>query len=209
MAESWHILCVEPNREVTAHAHLVGRRFRVYLPMVQRKQYPTTHRKPSAKPVRSMPMFRGYCFARFDPAQSLSDHSVYPQFKNRSGNVLQRVRSTTGVRGLLTINGQFATLSEAAITGILELEQQLAEQRKLKPASFVPGQMVRTTDSDDLYAGLLGIVERVDKQDRVVLSLLLPGRAKASLKLLVSAQRLEPVSEAPRVGRAGVIKRFA
>jgi transcription antitermination factor NusG len=181
----------------------------VYLPMVQRKQYPTTHRKPSTKPVRSMPMFRGYLFAHFDPEQSLASHSIYPQSSNRKGNLLQRVRSTTGVRGLLTVNGQFATLSEAAITAIYELEQQLAEQRKRKPASFVPGQMVRTTDSEELYSGLLGIVERVDKQDRVVLSLLLPGRAKASLKLLVSAQRLEPVSEAPRVGRAGVIKRFA
>jgi transcription antitermination factor NusG len=206
MAESWHILCVEPNREVTAHAHLVGRRFRAYMPTVPKF---VSVRNARQRRQIDVPMFRGYCFAFFDPAQSLADRSIYPQFTNRSGNVLQRVRSTTGVRGLLTINGQFATLSEAAITGILELEQQLAEQRKLRPASFVPGQMVRTPDSEELYAGLLGIVERVDKQDRVVLSLLLPGRAKASLKLLVSAQRLEPVSEAPRVGRAGAIKRFA
>jgi transcription antitermination factor NusG len=203
VAESWHILCVEPNREVTAHAHLVGRRFRVYLPMVPRFR--------SAKNARQrgfveMPMFRGYCFAFFDPTQSLTDRSIYPQLKNRSGNVLQRVRATTGVRGLLTVNGQFATLSEAAIAAISELEKQLCESQKRRPRPFSPGQRLRATDSAGLYAGLQGIVVRLDNQDRGVLDLISPAR---HLRTSLPAQWLEPVAEAPRVGRAGVIKRFA
>lgn len=76
----WHVLLIEPGHERIAAAHLVGRRFGTYLPMLEETKI-TRGRKRQAK----YPIFPGYLFIF---VWDIEHH-------------LRRIKACTGVSGVL------------------------------------------------------------------------------------------------------------
>lgn len=193
--QQWHILCVEPNRESTASAHLLGRRYRPFVPLAPRSRRRTIG-----------PMFPGYLFCLLDPEQEVSELSAVPRLGGyQAGDVIHtrkqvfsvamRVKSIPGVRDFLHLtDGRYATLSEPAITAISELAERLTKNRNEPSYPFTIGSRVRTTDSAGVWSGIQGIVERLDKKDQVVLSVILPGK-QMPLTLRADWLELEQVDD--------------
>lgn len=168
----WHIL--RTTRDAAACEWLGRLKIESYRPVrnvaVQRKHKP-----------RVCSLFGGYVFVRFLPHQE-----DWPT-----------VCALPGVIGYLRRDDVPATISNEAVEVIREYEMELRTTRHAKWA-FAIGSKVRIssnvppTNSAFNFVGYEGLLHRLDKKDRAVVELLLPGRC---MPLTLSAQWLEPVEE--------------
>ena len=101
VAAKWYVLTTAANQERIAAAHLIGRRFGVYLPETE-ETIVTRGRK---RDVRRL-LFRGYLFLF---VWDIDRH-------------LRRIRACPGVMGILCREGQPAVLPDAAIDDIRQYE---------------------------------------------------------------------------------------
>ena len=114
VSPSWHILTVEPMRETTAAAHLIARRFGVYLPTVPILRLGRGGRISMA---RLAPMFPGYLFVFvWDVARHWG-----------------RMRALPGVRNLmLQGDGAPAVISDHLINAV-QVTEFMETERAMKP----------------------------------------------------------------------------
>ncbi len=150
----WHILTTEPRREFAAAAGLVGYRVTVYLPTYQvRVPAPPRVRKPYMLVDR--PLFTGYLFARI-----------------ATGGDWKAVHRVSGLSGYLHSGGVPNLISEAAIALVRDVEKELAEKAGVDEKPFKPGDHIRIDQERNVWTGLEGFVERLDKNDRAVILLM-------------------------------------
>lgn len=157
----WHILLAEPQRETTAAAGLAGRRFQAYLPTHTKERRQGRQRK---RVTVTMPLMPGYVFVRVDPLGGLWD----------------RVRTIPGIRDFLVVDGRKATLSEAAMQLLVQIEEKENAPRATTAGrtdwGFNAGDAVRVGREGGVYSGMEGIFQRIDKSDRAILHIVLPSR---------------------------------
>ena len=115
-AAKWYVLTTAANQERLAAAHLIGRRFGVYLPETEER---TVHRG-RVRDVRRL-LFRGYLFLF---VWDIERH-------------LRRIRACPGVMGILCREGHPAVLPDAAIDEIREYEN--SERPIAMPVEVVAG----------------------------------------------------------------------
>lgn len=90
----WHVITTPPGHESIAAAHLIARRFGVYVPMIDRKQVIN-----GKEVIRSSPMFPKYVFLF---VWDLEAH-------------WRRIRSCTGVSGLLRVGDEPFVVPDSVI----------------------------------------------------------------------------------------------
>ena len=156
----WNVLCVAPGHERIAAAHLIRRDLVGYLPTIQCCCRVGVIRR---RVFEDRPMFPGYLFLR-------SDHDRW-----------HAVHAIPGFVRCLMDGDRPAELSEAAIAIVRETEAKLIEsiQRKERKFDFKIGDLVRLVRPYFPFDGMSGLLQRLDKRDRAVIELTLPGRSVA------------------------------
>ena len=157
--KSWNILTIAEGREHVAAAFLLYCGIERYLPMqpVHYRLGPTRRRTVAMRPI-----FPGYLFV--------------PAGHDRWGDL----HMCPSIRGFLR-NGEWpALLSFDAIALIQSTETEMATQ-PIRSArwSFDVGDTVRYCRRYWPFDGSQGILRRLDKRDRVVIEIMMPGRAVA------------------------------
>jgi transcriptional antiterminator RfaH len=140
----WYVVHTKPNQEERATANLLAWGVETLFPRFRgtRRISPTRY--------RSMPLFPGYLFAKFDLADS---HA--------------KVRMTRGVHGVVGF-GEFATPVEDTIMDLI--------RRRIDENGFVRDTPLRPGDAVEVVAGPLrclnGVFEReLEGKDRVMILL--------------------------------------
>lgn len=151
----WHILTIEPRREFTVAASLAGSGVTIYLPTYQ-------VRVGAGRLTRLIdrPLFPGYLFARM-----------------ASGASWRAVHSAAGYSGYLRCGEYPATLSEAAIVLVRKVEEEMAAKAKVRESRFQRGDEVVIDEDKNPWMGLHGIVEKLDKTDRVIIEIIEHGNS--------------------------------
>lgn len=159
----WFALQAEPQQETLAAAHLIGRRFDVYLPAVA-----VYAKRGRAMQWRTEPMFRGYLFLRMT--------------LGRLAESVARVQTLPGVRGFVRMAGGDSTSALAAIRpdDMLRIRHDEAESFGHKrhgqyDGHLAPGAAVRVVDGP--FAGFPGEVENIRDGDHVRVLVQIFGRA--------------------------------
>jgi transcription termination/antitermination protein NusG len=157
----WHVLLIEPQRELTAAAYLTAHRFKVYLPQIKTWARRGLRR---TKMEVERPMFPGYLFIRFDP--DLDD-----------GKRRWRIDITPGVRGFMKLDGEHAIISDVDIRVVQMIEEE--ERSGLRRPEIVHGYRLgeEVRVSEGVFSGFNGQVSRLDDEQRITLLLSLFGRA--------------------------------
>lgn len=170
--ERWFVILTEPQREVTAAAGLVSRRFEAFGPSVYSKQVvkrqgremKDEHGRKIYRKVER-PMFPGYIFAKFA----------------RGAERFEDARKVSGVREFLKIEGVPATLPTVLIDAIRrEEEKQLSVyEESIKPVGalvipFVQGGPAKIEDGP--YDGWVGQMVKLKKNGRITMLLSQFGR---------------------------------
>ncbi|MAS26407.1 MAG: transcription/translation regulatory transformer protein RfaH [Oceanospirillaceae bacterium] len=152
----WHIVQTKPGQELRAEEHLHLQGAEVFCP-----RYSNTASPGKKAPA---PLFPGYLFFRCLDNPSL----------------ISRVRSTRGVRKLLTFGNQPATLADDIVRDI-ELRCGLAEEQQ----SIMKGQRVRIESGPfRLYEA---IFEEFDGEHRAIVFLTLLNQQQ---RLVLDLQEL-------------------
>lgn len=156
----WQILTTAPRAEFAVAGHLVGHGVTVYCPTLQIIK----RQGPSAKRVRvDMPMFPGYLFVMASDATA------------------KAVRSAAGFRGYLAGPEGPKSISEAAIDAVRQFEKELRINvcSSKNAYNFRVGDVVRISNAPKYHTfkDLEATVQRLDKQDRLTLCLILHGRS--------------------------------
>jgi transcriptional antiterminator RfaH len=143
----WFIVQIEPQRENTAVAHMVGRRFAPYCPVVRKE---VRAGRAMRKVLR--PMFPGYLFLQFSIARDRD-----------------RVYSMPGVRGLLKRPGdQFAVVTADDIDFIKSQEKEALDpgaELRGKLAPYAEGDLVRIKNGP--FASFNGTIWQLDENERI------------------------------------------
>lgn len=168
---TWNILLIQPNREFIAAGALEGFGFEVYLTTLACVVRVGASRR---RVPRFRPMFPGYLFVMASAA--------------RQG----RVHAAPGVRSYLMGRDGPASLSEAAVALVREMERGARVEPSF-PRRVRLGDRVRISGHD-----LEGLLVALDKSDRAVVEVLIQPRAVA---LADSAAQSEAVH--PAWGRCG------
>jgi transcription antitermination factor NusG len=173
---TWHIILTEPGRDLTAVASLVARGLSCYMPTYALMQANARNCHRRAHLV-DRPLFPGYIFLR----------------AGQEG-AAEAVRASAGVRGWLRSGDGLAALSEAAMAVVRHVEQELNKKvHAVHDLQFRPGQRVRISRPYYPFDGLCGIIQRLDRHDRVILSLMTLGRA---VSVSVATKFIAPLASA-------------
>lgn len=149
---SWFAVWTRSRHEKTVQEHLASKDIEVFLPTITRWS-----RWKDRKKRIEWPLFPGYCFARFDPANLLA------------------VVSAPGVATVVAFEGKPAPIPDQEIESIRRL---MASGLQYDPCPLIKeGTLVEV-----IHGPLKGVVGRLEKKDRharLVLSVDLIGRAVA------------------------------
>ena len=149
MTDAWFAVRTRARAEKSVHEQLERKGLDVFLPTA-----PKWSRWKDRKKLVDWPLFPGYCFARFDPAVSLS------------------VLTCVGVASIVSFANQFAPIPDIEIESLRTL---LSTSLKYDPAPFLKeGEMVRVTHGP--LAGVVGRLVRKGLKARLFLSVDLIGQ---------------------------------
>lgn len=153
----WYVLRCEPQQERSAAGHLIGRRFKTYLPEIPR----WTTRGVRRKKVQVMvPMFPGYLFVRLGP---VSDRGRWGE-----------AASTPGIHSFMRLDDSYAIVSDNDMKRVLEVEQG-ERKPKEKARPYARGETIRIGEGP--FTGFNAQIIRLEEQDRITVLLNLLGRA--------------------------------
>jgi transcriptional antiterminator RfaH len=150
---NWYAVHTKTRQEVTADYNLQRQGFDTYAPRVLLRK---RQRDKWAKVVE--PLFPRYLFIRVDPDQT----SLAP------------VRSTLGVSGLVRFGYRLLPVPDSVIAYLKQLEDPLTHQHHADQWPHRPGDAVDILDGP--FAGLPGVFQSVNAEDRATLLIELLGR---------------------------------
>ncbi len=149
----WFAVWTRSRAEKAVHEQLERKGVEVFLPTV-----PRWSRWKDRRKLVDWPLFPGYCFARFDPADSL------------------RVLTCRGVATIVSFNGQLAPVSDAEVEAVRRL---VMSDLQYDPCPFISeGSRVEVIHGP--LKGVTGLLVKKDRHARLVLSVELIGRAVAT-----------------------------
>lgn len=148
---AWFAIWTRSRHEQTVREQLVAKEVETFLPTIARWS-----RWKDRKKKIDWPLFPGYCFARFDPAESL------------------RILKCTGVVSIVSVEGRPAPIPTWELDGIRQLVESTLQY---DPCPLVKeGQRVRVVSGP--LAGVIGRLMRKDHaRARLCLSVDLIGQA--------------------------------
>lgn len=117
-SQDWYVVLTKPKQELRAQEHLERQGGVAFVPMFANERIIRGQRV-----VRQEPLFSGYLFLQVD-----SDNAL-----------LSKVRSTLGVRQILTFAGQLMTIAPSII---VDLQQRNRNTEIHTPEPFSAGQSV-------------------------------------------------------------------
>ncbi len=146
----WFAVWTRSRAEKAVHEQLERKGFEVFLPTVTRWSRWKDRRKRI-----DWPLFPGYCFARFDPSDSL------------------RVLNCSGVATIVAFDGKLAQVPDAEIEAVRRL---VMSGLRYDPCPFISeGSRVEVVHGP--LKGVTGLLLKKDRHARLVLSVELIGRA--------------------------------
>jgi transcription antitermination factor NusG len=157
--DSWYVVLVEPNQELTTVWRLHEQGKELYIPSIRKRIKTGRAGKNGHKVTRVIPkpMFPGYGLMRMTGIESYED--------------LKKVR---GLRDLLRDeNGKPIVLPHDAVLAILRKETQgrmeFIEENPhgRKRTAFKRGESVRVEAPGNVYDGILATIEKDDGRDRI------------------------------------------
>lgn len=149
----WFAVWTRSRAEKAVHEQLTRKGVEAFLPTVPRWSRWKDRRKRI-----DWPLFPGYCFARFDPADSLS------------------VLTCTGVATIVSFNGTLAPVPDAEVEAVRRL---VTSDLQYDPCPFITeGSRVEVIYGP--LKGVTGLLVKKDRHARLVLSVDLIGRAVAT-----------------------------
>ena len=172
----WNVLTVDPNRELGVAAILTGLRFTCYVPTRPvRVRMPHARREPTGR-----------------QRHRFVDRALFPRYIFLQVEQVPRwnvLRAIPGLKGYLRTGEAPATVSDAAVDAVREMERQVNDERRnpRKSWPFRAGDHVRIRDQRDPFFGIEGLLEKLDRRDRAVIALM----ASSGARVIVPASRLE------------------
>lgn len=152
-ALQWFLVLTKPCAEKVAELNLERQGYRVYYPRLLRPSLSRGRWKD-----RIVSLFPRYLFIQLDATcQSLAP-----------------VRSTVGVASIVCFGARTAVVSDAIIAALMHKADPQSGLHELQCPLFEVGSAVRVLTG--AFAGLEGIFERQDGQDRVVILFQMLGR---------------------------------
>jgi transcriptional antiterminator RfaH len=149
----WHLVLTKPSGELLAKYNLERQEYRVYFPQVRQKRL----RRGAWREIISA-LFPRYLFVQLNSAvQSLAP-----------------MRSTLGVANVVRFGTEFISVPDAIVEELIGREDESGLHRLSLEPMFKAGVAVRVLEG--ALAGVSGIFEREDANDRVVVLLNLLGR---------------------------------
>ena len=147
---AWFAVWTRSRHEQVVRQQLETHGLAAFLPTIARWSRWKDRRKKI-----DWPLFPGYCFARFDPAQRLA------------------VLKCTGVVSIVSINGDIAPIPDVEIDGIRRL---VTSELQYDPCPLIPeGSMVEVVHGP--LKGVFGRLVRKGAHARLVLAVDLIGQA--------------------------------
>lgn len=170
---NWFILLTEPQMERKAAAHLIGRRFKVYLP---EELVWTTRGVRRRKVEIRRPMFRGYLFIRLGFIADGDRWSV--------------VTSVPGVHKFMRTGDDYAIVPDSIMQKVAGVEEELLKPKPVRGPSaiFSPGETVRISDGP--FSGFQAQIESLDDSKRITILLPFLGRASRTQILAEELEKL-------------------
>lgn len=152
IVRQWFVLQCEPQREKTAASHLIGRRFKVFLPTEAKKQ---TRR--GRKIVVIKPLFPGYLFARLN-------------FQGDQSR-LRFIHNAPGIRGgihtFLMHDGRPAVIRDVVMEAVQKVAEQTAKPQK-PASSFRVNQGVIVDDGPfSGFPAMITQIMRLEPNERI------------------------------------------
>ena len=164
----WLVVNSRPNQEHIALEHLRRQDFEAYCPMVGRL---VRHARKSE--IKPRPLFPGYLFVRFEPAQGR----------------WRAILSTVGVRQLIRFGDQMGLLDGRFVA---ELRQSESDGLIVAPAArYALGQAVEIRLH--AFEGVVGRILAIDEASRITV---LIDMMRRSVKMTVTADLLAPAPQA-------------
>jgi transcription antitermination factor NusG len=152
LLKPWFAVQTRPRHEKVVHTQLQTKGYETFMPT-----YRARRRWADRVKVVVLPLFEGYVFCRLDLARSA------------------RVITTQGVIGIVSMAGAPAVIEDAEIAA---LQQIVASSLEMEPWPFLRvGQRVRIETGP--LAGVEGILESMDRQSRIIVSITLLQRSVA------------------------------
>ena len=149
-AAAWYAIWTRSRHEQVVREQLEQKGFEAFLPTL-----PKWSRWKDRKKKIDWPLFPGYCFARFDPAERLP------------------VLKCTGVVNIISFNGEIVPIPEPEISGIRRLVES---ELQYDPCPLIrEGAMVEVTHGP--LKGVIGRRMRKGTHARLVLAVDLIGQA--------------------------------
>ena len=149
----WYAVWTRSRAEKAVHEQLERKGFEVFLPTVPRWSRWKDRRKRI-----DWPLFPGYCFARFDAADSL------------------RILTCTGVATIVSFDGKPAPVPDAEVEAVRLL---VTSDLQYDPCPLIrEGSRVEVVHGP--LKGVTGLLVKKDKHARLILSVELIGRAVAT-----------------------------
>lgn len=162
----WYVVQTKPRSETHAIENLERQGYTSYCPYItQRKRIRQRWQQITE------PLFPRYLFVQLK--EGIDDFAP--------------IRSTIGVIGLVRFAGQPANIPDEVIEHIRQQESQLRAPQDKKPG-WQPG--IRLEVIDGPFAGLQGIYQKTQGEERVLLLLELLGKQS---KVLISTHQVTPV----------------
>jgi transcriptional antiterminator RfaH len=163
---NWYVVQTKPRQETIAVENLERQGYVTYCPqMAQAKR----RRQRWQKVIE--PLFPRYLFVK------LAIEPLFPRYlfvKLAIGiDDFAPIRSTIGVLNMVRFGGQPATISQQAIDNIQKQEQVLLAEPGEHP-HWQAGDRVQVIDGP--FAGLNGIFQKLNSQERVIILLNLLGQ---------------------------------
>ena len=147
---AWYAIWTRSRHEQVVREQLEQKGFEAFLPTL-----PKWSRWKDRKKKIDWPLFPGYCFARFDPAERLP------------------VLKCTGVVNIISFNGEIVPIPEPEISGIRRLVES---ELQYDPCPLIrEGAMVEVTHGP--LKGVIGRLMRKGTHARLVLAVDLIGQA--------------------------------
>jgi transcriptional antiterminator RfaH len=143
----WHIALTQPQSEAIASAHLTRLRYKWCYPLFPKRQVFRGRIN-----VVYRPMFPGYMFVQLGANQDW-----------------HRLETAPGIRvtnSLLSMGGNYATLSQDEVGRVTKKAKELCEQvlEEGKPRQFDVGDQVKINVGQ--FAGFLATIEALDDDER-------------------------------------------
>jgi len=147
---SWYAIWTRSRHEQVVREQIARKHYDAFLPTI-----PRWSRWKDRKKKIDWPLFPGYCFARFDPADALP------------------ILKCTGVVNIVSFDGDIAAIPEQEIDSIRRL---VASDLQFDPCPLIrEGMMVEVTHGP--LKGVVGRLVRKGAHARLVLSVDLIGQA--------------------------------